>query len=126
MTIPRLSKAERAELLKLKPIETAQFVYRMIGHDENAFALHLWEHMFDGFVVASPRCFVMARAVLLDDGRMAWLISNAVGRLGELLKLCPLPLPFIAFNRWGREKLSVLPFNRVEKLAEKIIWAAQP
>lgn len=117
-----LNAAERLAILaKLKPIEVAQAVYRYTGHDEETFAKHLWEHLFDGFVYANTRCFVMARAVMLDDGRMAWLVNSATGKLSELVKVAPFPLPFIAFNRFGKEKLSVHSFNRFEKLAEKII-----
>jgi hypothetical protein len=125
---PPITKSARAELFaKLKPVEIAQWVYRYIGHNEDTFAKELWEHLFDGIVYSSPTYFAMARAVILDDGRMAWHINSAVGNLPELLKLFPFPLPFIAFYRYGSEKLRVLPFNRFEKLTETITsWAPQP
>jgi hypothetical protein len=125
---PPITKSARAELFaKLKPIEIAQWVYRYTGHAEDTFAKELWEHLFDGIVCSSPAHFGMARAVVLDDGRLAWLINSAVGKLPELIKLFPFPLPFIAFYRFGGEKLRVLPFSRFEKLTETITsWTAQP
>lgn len=116
-----LTKTERDELRKkLKPIEIAQLVYAYNGHEEHDFARDLWAHLQDGFVYSLPHVFLMARAVVLDDGRTAWLMNSGAGRLSDIVKLFPFPLPFIAFNRCGRPKLSIYPFPKFQKLADKL------
>ena len=115
------SVEERRELLQqLKPIEMAALVYLHNGHGPDDFAKDIWKHLHDGFVYSLPHVFLMARAVELDDGRAAWLMNSGAGRLRDILSLFPFQLPYVAFNRCGRQKMSVWPFERFQRLANHI------
>lgn len=109
-----------AALRKLRPIELAEVLYKRGGHTPEQFAQDLWEHLFNGFVVSTPRHFMMYRAVMLDDNRHAWLITAAAGlSCRELAALLPFKLDCIAFYRRGSPKLKIYDYDRMIALANK-------
>lgn len=116
-----ISKERReAALRKLKPIELAEILYKRGGHTPEDFARDLWEHLFDAFVVSTPRHFMMFRAVMLDDQRHCWLITAGTGfSCRELAALLPFKLDCIAFYRRGSPKLKIYDYDRLIALANK-------
>lgn len=107
-------------LRKLKPIELAQVLYRRSGRTPEEFAQDLWEHLFDAFVVSTPRHFMTFRATMLDNGHPGWLITSAVGfSCRELAALLPFKLEYIAFYRRGSPKLKIYKYDRMIALAKK-------
>lgn len=88
-------------------------------HGVRDFHRELADHLEHGFVVALPKMFLMAKAVDLDDGRQAWLISEAYGNLPALASMMPFPLDWIAFHRRGDRLLRIYPLARFLKLARR-------
>jgi hypothetical protein len=113
----------REELKKVeRPIEAAQMLYAHNGRDADEFARDVWDHLLNGFIHSTPRHFAMVRAVVLDDGRQAWLVNSAVGPLKEIIRLLPFPLPYIAFYRGlaqPPDKLRVYDFQKFVARIEK-------
>lgn len=106
----------------------AHDLYERYG--ERDFFADLADHHCTGAVYSLPNLFAMAKSVVLEDGRVAWYVSAAVGDLGALLELLPWQLPFIAFSRRGgatrvysferfRELVRRKPPARVKKRAQK-------
>jgi len=116
-----ITKQQRESALKqLKPIEVAQVLYQRSGHSPEIFAKDLWEHLFNAFVVSTPRHFMMFRAVMLDDGRHCWFITAALGfSCRELAALLPFKLECIAFYRRGSSKLKIYDYERMIALANR-------
>lgn len=77
-------------------IEIARAIHTRNGLD---FAQDLESHLEDGYVMALPDTFIMARAVEYADGRRAWFIKIAIGRLRDLRVLFPFQLQFVSFAR---------------------------
>ena len=67
------------------------------------FRNHLRECLACGYVFSTPSVFLMGKAVLLGDGRTAWYIYYARGDVRQLAAMMPFPLPFVAFQRRGRQ-----------------------
>jgi hypothetical protein len=89
---------------QIPAVSVARELYRRNGLN---FEKDLEEHLHDGYVIALPDCFAMARAMELSDGRKAWWVQCAVGRLRNLARFMPFYLPFIAFRRGknGRKRV---------------------
>jgi hypothetical protein len=83
----------------MKPIEIAKALYLKHVKDK-VFEVELANYLStdNGAVVNTPSYFAMGKAVDYD-GKHAWYIDTAVGRLSELIRLLPFPLPYIAFHR---------------------------
>jgi hypothetical protein len=106
----------KRERMDLRPLLLAQLLYQRMGRGPKEFAQDLWEHLQDGFVSSSPRHFVMGRAVMLDDGRHAWLVTMAVGAcVSDIVRMAPFPLECVAFHRHGQERLRVYNFDRLTR-----------
>ena len=93
----------------MKPIQIAKALYlenvkSALGFEE-MLTKYLGEH--NGFVISTPTCFVMGNAVQLGDGKHAWFVDCAIGRLSELVKTMPFRLPFIAFCRPRKDREKV-------------------
>lgn len=80
------------------------------------FEADLQDHLRTGFVYATPGLFLMAKAVALEDGRIAWFIFHAVGDLPRLFAALPYPLPFFAFQRRHDRRMRVYSFERMKRL----------
>ena len=63
------------------------------------FEKSLADHLATGVVISMPEVFGMAKAVKLEDGRIAWLVDSAAGKLQQLIQYFPRFLPWIAFCR---------------------------
>lgn len=103
--------------MTLKPaIDRARRLYEKHGHD---FQKDLDDHLAHGFVVALPSCFAMATAIKSDGREIdTWFVKVAAGDLRQLVRLIPVPLPFIAFCRDGRPKtMRIYRTSRVKNLA---------
>lgn len=76
------------------------------------------DHLVNGYVFSTPSLFLLAKAVALEDNRVAWYITYARGERRALLAQLPFPLPWIAFKRLrkGRERRRVYPFDRFSRL----------
>jgi len=110
-----------AALATLKPLEIAERIYTTIGGwTADDFAKELWDHLMNGFVVSSPRHFMMYRAVALDDGRNAWLVNSGVGPVKDLIRFFPFPLEHIAWYRCKADRrLRVYKYKRFIELVER-------
>jgi hypothetical protein len=108
----------------MSPIERAKAMYleKLREPDEPDFEELLLEYMKQGFVVAGQDCFLLAKPAQLDDERPAWFVHFALGSLGELLKLMPYKLPFIAFHRHGQGRLRVYETDALIERG-KSLWA---
>lgn len=113
----------------MTPFEKAADVYR---NEWCARSFHedLTLHFKRGWVISSPRFFVMGRPVcywawsadqILDpfhnppDEPDCWHVWLAAGDLKEALKFLPFPLPYISFER--KNVLKMYSFDRfVSKL----------
>lgn len=98
----------------MRPIEIAKCLCRAKG---GVFEDDLCRYLGNehATLVMMPACFVMAQPIVLEDGRHAWFVEMAVGRLRELLSLMPFPLPFIAFHRRDDKQLRVYPLTRFSR-----------
>lgn len=74
-----------------------------------------------GYVISNRDCFVMVRAVKLDDGRVAWMPRAAVGSLKAIIRSMPFPLPYIAFYRREETRLRVYRTERLLNLIRVIL-----
>jgi len=117
------NEQREAALKNLKPLEIAEWIYVNVGGwTADEFARELWDHLMNGFVISSPRLFMMYRAVVLDDGRQAWLVNSGVGPLKELITFFPFPLECIAWYRCKAEeshRLRVYNYARFIELVKK-------
>lgn len=109
----------------MTPIQKAIAVYEQepcVRSFYEDLALH-FEH---GYVISTPKAFVMGRPVdryaseqcILDPSysfqtQNAWLVWLAAGDLRHVLGLMPFPLPWI-----GYERNNVLRFVRLERFYE--------
>lgn len=84
-------------------IEIARQLYAQKGCADK-FDDDLRDHRETGKVHQTTNEFVMAKAVLLPDGRLVWFIKIAVGSMKDLAKHLPFWLPWIAFHRIRDEK----------------------
>ena len=116
-----LTKTQRENALAtLKPIEIAQLLYEHCGMDAAQFAESLWDHLNNAFEVSNPRLFDMGRAVILEDGRHAWLVNMLVGQMDEFFRNIPFPLECVAFYRRGdRTKLKIYEYSRFMELVRR-------
>jgi hypothetical protein len=94
------------------PIEIAKALYE--EHCDEPFEAALTRYFTSpsGAVVMGPTQFAMGCAIDFD-GKYAWFIDTAVGRLQDLVKLFPFPLPYIAFCRRVKgDKLKIYKTER--------------
>jgi len=111
---------EPGQIVETSPLRTALDLYITYGRTSLDFSKQLWDHLQNGFVFSTPWHFLMARAVMLDDGRQAWLVSVGVGPLEELLAFVPFRLDWIAFQRRNQPRLRVYNFDRFISLCRKL------
>lgn len=113
----------------MTPFEKAADVYRN-EWCARSFKEDLALHFQFGWVISSPRFFVMGRPVcrwwesseivnpecrVFLDSPDCWHVWLAAGDLKEALKFLPFPLPYISFER--KNVLKMYPFDRfVSKL----------
>ncbi len=95
----------------LTPVEMARVLYENDGRLAD-FRNDLAQYLMHGIVFASPVCFGMFSATLLEDGRAAWWIHVAAGDLRELARVVPCKLPFVAFCRRGENRIRVYDFDK--------------
>lgn len=103
----------------MKPIVIAKQLYADYVKDA-AFEVKLAGYLqsSNGLVIDTPTYFVMAAAVEFE-GKKAWYIDTAAGRLKDLIRLFPFPLPYIAFSRGKRDgKLHIYDTKRFLRLAK--------
>jgi hypothetical protein len=99
------------------------------------FETAVWIHAFQGLLISNPRVFLMARPVSTrwssndfdDPMRIAsrdeadcWHVYLAAGRLPELMRLAPYPLPFLSYVHRGR--LTIRPFRRDTSQTRIMSW----
>jgi hypothetical protein len=98
----------------MTPAETVAAMYEREGV---SFRAVLEAHLLHGYVFAGPDWFVMGRAVggndsslWLDFGHLfpveqcdAWCITAAAGDWRAALRLFPYPLPWVLWQRFGRD-----------------------
>jgi hypothetical protein len=111
----------KTELTMIQPlptgrpaIETARECYRK-WEGLVTFEQDLQDYLATGLVWARPDVFAMAK-VIYFRGEPAWFIRVAVGNIKELLRLMPIPLPWICFCRRGDPKLKAWRSKRVFEL----------
>lgn len=87
---------------------------RLRHEDGGDFAAELRAHLVHGYVISTPRIFLMGRpcprfADVSDLSRSwpisecdAWFVWVAVGDIRELVEAMPFFLPWIGFYRQGR------------------------
>lgn len=116
-----VTKEEREQALaKMAPIDIACALYTRGGMSEEQFTADLADHLRSAFVVSNPRFFMMFRAVMLDDGRHAWLINSGVGlSLKELAAQLPFKLECVAFHRRGNKELRIYDFDTIIRKATR-------
>ena len=116
-----VTKTEReTALATMRPIDIACALYQRGGMSEEQFTADLADHLRCAFVVSNPGCFMMFRAVILDDGRHAWFINSAVGRsLKEFVTQLPFKLECIAFHRKGNPTPKIYDFDKLVRKAMK-------
>ena len=78
-------------------------------------------HLFHGFVVVRPDCFLLFRLVEIEK-QPAWFVAMAVGDLSECLACIPLVLPKIAFCRHGHDRLRICNHRRLLNKGKARIW----
>lgn len=103
-------------LSQLPAIDQARATFAAGGVRD--FEADLQDHLAHGYVYALPCLLLMAKAVLLDDGRAVWLVHHAIGPMTQLCGLMPFPLPWIAFKRRYDNRLRVYPTERLLRMAQ--------
>lgn len=95
------------------------------------FEREVVNHFNNGLVVALPNLFLLAKVVELSDGRIAWLITHAIGELRKLIDLADAEIlaPFrgvewIALHRRRDPCLRVYRLDRFIELGLGTSFAA--
>jgi len=81
------------------------------------FEAALEDHFRSGFVAVMPHLLLLAKAVILEDGRRAWHITHAVGHLPLLRAVLPFDLEWVSFRRRRDSRLRVYKLTRLTHLA---------
>jgi hypothetical protein len=94
-----------------------------------SFADDVAYYMIHGTVISRPDLFGMALIVdIAPEGQRpepAWFVRMAVGELGELLEMLPVPLPKICFCRRNDGRMRMYSLERLKRKARRVIkWAA--
>jgi hypothetical protein len=74
-------------------------------------------HFQHGYVAVLPHLFIMAKVVETEDGRRAWFVTHAVGKLSLLMGLQPFPLNWIMFRRRFDSRYRIYRLDRLRHLA---------
>lgn len=109
----------------MTPAERAAKLCRARGGD---FAAEVEAHLLTGYVFSTPELFLMGRPVPRESDPAdiwtphplktcnAWFVWIGVGNAQELIRRMPFPLPWIGWQRQGRE------WSNDHWLPTKLLW----
>lgn len=107
------------------PIERVMELYQKRGFPnpkfgERSFEKDLKEYTSNGIVINTPTCFAMLKALDYRDGRVAWFIQAAAGKVSEIISQVPVLLPLVAFCRFN-DKNRRMRFYSTERFIPKVM-----
>lgn len=101
------------------PIERVKELYKKRGlpnhkFGERYFEEDLREYTSNGIVINTSTCFAMLKALEYANGKMAWFVEAASGKLSEIVAHLPAPMPFVAFCRFNdkNKRIRFYPWNQ--------------
>lgn len=101
------------------PIERVKKLYEKRGRPnvkfgERTFADDFKDYSSTGIVINTPTCFAMLKALEYANGKMAWFVEAAAGKLSEIVSHLPAPMPFVAFCRFNdkHRRMRFYPWNQ--------------
>ncbi len=106
-------------------MQTNSMLQKMISrYGCNRFDEVVAWYMDNGYVYIGPDAVILAqvcsKSSLLNEQKGldrddCWYVQYAAGQISRIFDMCPEPLEWVVFERWGNNKRKAYKFNRLER-----------